>query len=403
MILVERVLLLQEEASALARNFTQVCSGCSAKYDSSTFVTACSKCGGLIDFEYDPVQNWEKEIKKTKGLMRFSNLLPIKYPSRAVSCGSQFDNPSPLFNSRDLGSHLGLKNLWIKDETKNFTRTFKAREAIVTISRFQELGIREFVMCSTGNTAAAFCYAMRRANVSMKAHLVFPHGTLTDFSTDPIAEIKFFDGNYEESIKFARKCANEIGVPFEGGFANACRREGSKTLTYEVAEAGLRPEWYVQAVGSGTGIYGYSRATRELRSMGLLEESARILCCQPAGCSPFVEAFRADSDVMNEKYIVRNPKTFATTLANGNPSFSYPYIHEIVKKSRGYAESVSETEIGESLVLLAKLEGIIADPAAAVALAGLIKCIERGIIDRDSVILLNISGGIRVAGNEPPI
>jgi threonine synthase len=157
----------------------------------------------------------------------------------------------------------------------------------------------------------------------------------------------------------------------------------------------LRPDWYVQAIGSGTGAYAFYKGFFELQKLGVVEKIPNILCVQPEGCSPMVNAFKRGCESLQPEFVVSKPSTFVNSLTNGNPSSSYPYVRSVVVKSGGYMESVSESEIGRALVLLAKLEGILVEPAAAVALAGLAKCVDEGIIDKHSKILLNVSGGLR--------
>lgn len=372
---------------------------CSSEFNIFSHVIACH-CGGLVDFEYDLESigwRWHTNLGDgTLGLLRYSKLLPITNPSKSISVPGRFNKPTPLYKSERLGKFLGLKNLWIKDETKNFTSTFKAREAFVAISRFQDIGVQSFVLSSTGNTSAAFSYAMRFAKMPIFANFILPKSTVIDFpsTVHRIAKFQFVDLPYDKCIEFAKKYSIEIGVPFEGGFANPARREGVKTLVFEIAETGLSPDWYVQAITSGTGAYGFYKGYSELVRLGVAKTIPRILCVQPENCSPIVDTFREGSEYFLPKFAVPNPSTFVTTLSNGNPYFSYPYVRQVVLKSNGGMEKVTESEIGQAMVNLLKLENIVVEPAPAVALAGLIKYVQAGKIDKDATIVLNISGGL---------
>ncbi len=321
--------------------FSQRCVKCSREYNMKSHMTLCD-CGGLIDFEYDldSLENWDWVDKELPGILRYSKLLPIMDPTNGISLGVENPKPTPLYKSSRLGEFLGLKHLWLKDETKNFTRTFKTRDAVVSVSRFREIGVNEFVICSTGNTIGAFCYAISRAKLPMVAHMFLPKTMMIDFEiqNNLIPYVQLVDGPYQKVMERAKRYSEETGFPFEGGFSNPARREGSKTLGFEVAEAGLEPEWYVQGVASGTGVCGFSKSFSELRKIGVSESVPKILSVLPDGCAPIVNAFNTGASFFTPNFIVRNPRTSVTTLANGDPSFSYPYVRQTVLESDGHME-----------------------------------------------------------------
>lgn len=375
-------------------NFLQQCSACLKEYDASRHVTTCD-CGATIQFTYDLTKVKWPAPRKSMGLMRFSQLLPIANPSGASSCLGPFSKPSPIRKSK-VGDFLGLRNLWIKDETANFTKSFKAREAAVTVSRFYEIAIKEFVMASTGNTAAAFIFAMNLQDSEMLVHLFLPKHTILDFPTlGKNVQLHMLENTYHESIGAAADYSRKQPLLLEGGSTNPCRVEGCKTIAFELAEANFQPEWYVQAVTSGTGPIGLHKGFNELRNLGVVNEVPKLLCVQPERCAPMTNAFLAGRDSLGQQDIVSYPDSFVTTLANGSPSKSYPHLRRALLESEGTMNKVSETAIGSAIVLLIKMENTIPDPAAAVALAGLIDAAESGTIDKDAKILLNLSGGIR--------
>jgi len=378
--------------------FSQRCVKCSRRYEPQFHVITCD-CGGLIDFEYDTndLENWDWIQDDLPGILRYSRLLPLLDPSKCVTIGNESLGPTPLYQSKGLGRFLGLSDLWIKNEIKNFTQSFKARDTVISISRFLEIGINRFVLCSTGNTAAAFCYALSRVSQPMQMHLFLPKRAIIDFDIPRklVPDVTVIDGPYQKIIEEARSHSLRLNLPYEGGFRNPARREGSKTLRFEIAEAGLEVEWYVQGLATGTGIYGVNKGFSELKKIGAVESSPKMLAVQPEECASIVNAHNANSNSLDPKFIVEDPKTSVTTLANGNPYFSYPYVRNVITSSGGRLEKVSEKEIFESATLLKKHENVNADLAVAVALAGLRKSIAIGGVDRDSTILLNISGGHR--------
>jgi threonine synthase len=374
-------------------HFTQRCVDCSREFDQNRHVIKCV-CGGLINFEYHSAATWPPA--KKRGLVRYWPRIPIVEKSHVIQ-PSKSRYPTPLYKSKKLGSFLRLRNLWIKNETENFTKTFKARDALITLSRFQEIGLTEFVMCSTGNTAAAFSHAMASVNRPMTIHMYFPQSTVIDLHphANGRTTVTTVNGDYIETMRTAHEYCIREGLTFEGGFANPSRIEGSKTIAYEIAESGLKPDWYVQAVTIGTGVYALRKGYRELQTIAGIDGMPRILAVQPEACGPMARAFRGRRDSIRKDDTLSTAGTFATTLSNAKPSFSYPYVRRAILDSDGTFEEVSEAEISQAFLLLIKLEGVLVDPAAATALAGVIKKVAKRDVDRDASILLNVSGGLR--------
>jgi len=234
----------------------------------------------------------------------------------------------------------------------------------------------------------------------MSAFIFLPKSTAVDFplSRKYVPKVDVSSETYEDCIASARKFSADNGIPYEGGFGNPCRREGSKTIAFEVAEENFSPDWYVQAISSGSGAYAFYKGYSELRKLGVVDATPRILCVEPEACAPMANAFQEGCDTLPLRFAVKNPKTIARALTNGNPAFSYPYVRQAVLSSKGNMVKVSETEIGQALTLMLESEGIALDPAAGVALAGIVKGVESGILDRDSRILLNLSGGAKTIG-----
>jgi threonine synthase len=367
------------------------------EFPTDKHVTACS-CDGLVGFhyEYERTPDWPPAIGKFRGLARYAQFLPLMNPEKAIHCKGFLETPSPLYRSVGLGKILGMKNLWIKDETKNFSNTLKARVAIVTLSRFREIGISEFVIASTGNTAAALSYAMKFLDTPMKIHAFLPIGNVVDFDFDSnMVSINAGASSYQSTIEMARLFALKTGRIWEGGFGNPCRVEGEKTIAFEIAEKGLNPDWYVQGVSSGTCVYGFNKGCDELNKFVGVKMNPAYLCVQAEGCAPMVRAYRAGRDKLAPEDVVEFPDTFATTIANGAPYSCYKHIYKIVKNSGGAFLDVSETAIARAVHLLLREENICPDPAAAVALAGIERALSNGIIDRDETVLLNLSGAVR--------
>lgn len=369
--------------------FILKCVKCGREYPPNIRDHLCS-CGGLLDAVYDFRLVNEFPDENREGIWRYWKLLPIENINNVRCIGAGL---TPLLRVRELSEWTGCRNLLIKDESKNPTRTFKDREAEIVINRFRELGLRRFVLCSTGNTAAAYTRAINLID-DTEMFLVVPKNAewRIDFELGSVRAIAL-DAPYHDAIAFSKELARRLGAASEGGFANIGRRESMKTLAFEVAESGISPDVYVQAVGSGVGPYGVFKGFQELMELGIIDRIPRIICVQPEACAPMVRAFMDGSPEIREEHVVRNPRTIATTLANGNPRSSYPYIRKIVLDSDGTMLAVSEDEIREAVEFVGRFFSC--EPAAAVAWAGLRKAIREGIIDRDEVVLINHSGGNR--------
>jgi len=372
--------------------FKQRCLKCGAIIPPDVHISKCT-CGGLVEFVYDVTQINHFVDEKQEGIWRYWRLLPIENLAKAESIG---EGITPLFRSKNLGRLFGLESLWIKDESKNPTATFKDREAGITMARFKELGISEFVICSTGNTAASFTRAVSIAS-SYKMHLFIPTTAKArvDFSIPDSVAAELVEGNYNHAIEHSSNFASSYHLASEGGFGNPCRIEGVKTLAFEVAEHGIEPDYYVQAIGSGVGPVAFYKGYSELVRLGVAKSIPKIVCIQPELCSPIVKAYEDGLEAFDPSYSIANPGTLVSTLANGNPAFSYPYVRSVIKESGGLVESVSEEEIVKAINLIEEEEHLSCEPAAATALAGLIKCLDEGKIEKGAVILLNHSGGVR--------
>lgn len=372
--------------------YHQKCLICGKIYSPNVHLTNC-KCSGLIEFVYDLNGSNDFIDENYSDILRYWPLLPIKELRNMARIGGGM---TPLFKSKHLGKLLELENLWIKDESKNPTATFKEREAGMTISRFTELGIREFVIASTGNTAASFSRAVDLVD-SFKMHLFIPDTAeeKLDFPIPNSVNVHIVKGDYYTAIEQSSKYAANKKLTLEGGFGNPSRIEGVKTLAFEVVESGIEPDYYIQAIGSGVGPYAFYKGYSELARMGIVNKIPKIVCIQPELCAPIVRAYQDGEVEFKPEYKVSQPKTFVTTLANGNPASSYPYVRRVINKTNGLVQDVTEQEIKNAVKLMEETENISCEPAAGTSLAGLIKCLNLEKIKKDSVILLHHSGGLR--------
>ena len=278
---------------------------------------------------------------------------------------------TPLVPAHNLAKALGMRALWVKDDSANPTHSFKDRVVAVALAAARELGFTTLACPSTGNLANAVAAAAARAGI--RSVVLVP----ADLEQQKIVATAVYggtlvavEGNYDDVNRVASELA---GDHEDWAFVNVNVRpyyaEGSKTLGYEVAEGlGWRlPEQVVIPVASGSQLTKVDKAFRELVSLGLVDDSPyKIFGAQATGCSPVSAAFKAGYDVVRP---VR-PDTIAKSLAIGNPADG-PYVLDTCRRTGGLVEDVTDEEIVEGIRLLARTEGIFAETAGGVTVATL--------------------------------
>ncbi|WP_053690714.1 threonine synthase [Streptomyces sp. WM6372] len=350
-------------------------------------------CGGLLDPEYDLATARVRQDAETPS-ERYFDLLPLRRPESALHIG---DGNTPCVHARGLGARLGLDHLYLKDETRNATRTTKDRMAACVLAVFQEQGVFEFVASSTGNSSTSFAWGLRHID-GMKAHLFAGRDFLDrhQYTDHPGVELHVIDDDFVAAAAAGRAFAAEHGLLFEGGFFNSARREGLKLAYLEAYdEMPLPPAVVFQAVSSGMGVYGAHKGAREYLAMGRLPALPRFVCVQQDSCAPMWHAARDGSDRIQPQHILRHPRGLAKAILRGDPTNTYPYMRAITDDTGGRFAAVSDDEMIRARRWLAEDEGIEVCFAAAAALAGAAQLADRGEIGRDEPVLVNLTGGER--------
>src|SRR3989344_453582 len=354
------------------------------------FLISCPKCGGMVDIIY----NFDRvKINNSKNPnIKYFDFLPIKDKNNLVEVTNII---TPLVHARNIGKKIGFNNLFLKNETIHPTKTTKDRMASVALSYFKELGVEEFVIASTGNSAISYIKgaSLTKAKIHVFLGKIFFEQLNIKESENIIIHV--VDNDFVEAGKEAKKFAQENNLVFEGGAFNPARREGLK-LTYLEAFDQLksRPDYIFQAVSSGMGIMGAYKGVKEDLQIGKLKKMPKIVCCQQESCNPMIRAWKDNSPIIKEKYIITNPKGLARAILRGDPTKTYPYLYKIVTESEGCFIDANNEEIMEAIEL-AKLENLNICFAAAVALASAVKMIKNKKIESHEKILVNITGGER--------
>ncbi len=356
-------------------------------------IYVCEFCFGPLEVVYDydgikKVLTREMILSRPQTLWRYRELLPIDgEPTSGLHSGF-----TPLVRADKLAQHLGLKKLYIKDDTVTHpTLSFKDRVVAIALSKAREFGFNTVACASTGNLA----------------HSVSAHGAAGGFKrfifipaslehSKIIASLAYgpnliaVDGNYDEVNRLCSEVANKYNWAFVNINIRPFYAEGSKTQGYEIVEQlGWRtPDAVVVPCASGSLMTKIWKSFKEMKQIGLINDmQTKIFSAQATGCSPIVKAIKEGVDVIKPV----KPDTIAKSLAIGNPADGF-YATQVIKESGGYGEDASDSEIIEAIKLLAKTEGIFAETAGGVTLASAIKLIEKGYIDKESVIVLCITG-----------
>ncbi|MEW5829885.1 MAG: pyridoxal-phosphate dependent enzyme [Chloroflexota bacterium] len=380
---------------------------CGHTFAFSPTTVKCPNCDSPwrnVEYDYDLLaRTLPQELpKRPFDLWRYRELLPVRNPSPSISLG---EGGTPLIQAYNLGMMLGVPNIFIKDERQGPTASFKDRQAAITIAALKEAGITEMVAASTGNVAIAYSAYAARAGIKLWAFVtsLVPAVKMREIALYGSQVIKV-TGSYDQAKQVAAEFSRQRGIYIDMGAKTITSVEAMKTLAYEVSEqlTGIlgpvndgdrsywrTPDWYIQAISGGMGPLGVDKGFHELRLMGMVKGHPALAAVQAEGCAPMVHAWREGKDTATP---VTNPRTHIETLATGDPGRTYTLLYRQVKESDGTFESVTDEEAYRAMHVLAKMEGISAEPAAAVAFAGLFKLVRNGKIKPTDTVVINCTG-----------
>ncbi|MFD2421481.1 threonine synthase [Amycolatopsis pigmentata] len=353
------------------------------------FVSAADFSPLEVAYDFGRVRREDIEAGP-RNIWRYKKLLPV--PSDVERIPNTEPGCTRLIRADRLAKELGVKRIWVKDDTGNPTHSFKDRVVAVALAAARQFGFDTLACPSTGNLANAVGAAAARAG--WRSVVLIPSSlerakvlTTAVYGGNLIA----VDGNYDD----VNRLATELAADHETwAFVNVNVRpyysEGSKTLAFEIAEqlGWRRPEQIVVPIASGSQLTKVDKGFRELAQVGLVEDTPyKVFGAQATGCSPVSTAFRNGHDVVQPV----KPDTIAKSLAIGNPADG-PYVLDTVNRTGGAIEDVSDEEIVEGIRLLARTEGVFTETAGGVTVATAKKLIEAGKIDPDAETVLIITG-----------
>ncbi len=381
------------------------CGGCGHRQSFVLPTPTCEVCGHDwmdVRYDYERISRLWPDVLRQRAftMWRYRELLPLRNDDYQITMG---EGGTALLRARNLGMMMGLPNLFIKDERQNPTNSFKDRQAGMVISMMKEAGITELVVASTGNVAISYSAYSAHAGIKLWTFLPsqVPPEKMREIAIYGSEVVKVTD-TYDATKKVAAQFARHKGIVADRGIRDIGTRESMKTVALEIAEQlaaefgpprpGIpwqTPDWYVQAVSGGMGPVGFCKGYEELYRMGLVDRMPKLALIQVEGCAPMVNAYRKGEP---KAEAVTQPNTRVITIATGQPGMAYEHLFHLVAQYGGTFESVSDEETFRALHVLAKMEGLSSEPAAAAAFAGLFKLLNKGIIRRDETVVVNCSG-----------
>src|SRR5688572_14105815 len=374
------------------------CAACSARYEAGRVYNLCEKCGKPLLVRYD-LESVRRALPRSElrtrrsDMWRYRELMPVATDANIVSLGEGW---TPTLHARRLGESLGMRELYIKDESVNPTQSFKARGMSAAVSMAKELGATKLAVPSAGNAAGALAaYAARaglecfifmprdtpRANVveceQTGAHVTLMDGLITDCGAE-VARRKDAEGWFDVST---------LKEPY--------RVEGKKTLGYELAEQcnWSLPDVIIYPTGGGTGLIGMWKAFDEMEQLGWIgSQRPRMVSVQAAGCAPIVKAV-AEGKRFADEY------PDAATVASGlrvPRAIGDFLILDAIRSSGGTAIAVTDEELLAAVAEIGALEGVFCAPEGAACLPALRKLIaDNAVKPYERVVLFNTGAGVK--------
>ena len=388
------------------------CSLCGEQYSPTEVTYTCPKDGGNLDvvLDYDSIKSKYKAedilSRNDPSLWRFLPLLPVSDPE-GDSTPLHAVGGTPIFRLPRLAEKLGLQNLWLKDESRNPTASFKDRASAIVVARAQEIKAEVVVTASTGNAGAAL--AGMSAAVGQKAIIFAPRSAPQAKVAQLLvfgAKVILVDGTYDDAFDLTVKAADEFGWYCRNTGYNPFTAEGKKTAALEIWEwwEGAHQKWHEQvgadvdhapltvfvSVGDGNIISGIHKGFKDLYQLGWLPRIPRIIGVQAEGSAAISNAFHAGTETIKPV----SAKTIADSISVDLPRDGIRAVRA-AKETGGTYVNISDEEILRAIAELGTV-GVFAEPAGAAAYAGLVKAASSGLVgSEDPILVLNTGSGLK--------
>src|ERR1044072_3658292 len=374
------------------------CALCGTAYEARRLHNLCTECGRPLLVRYDLKAAartlTQESLKGRRGdLWRYAEVLPVEREENIVSLGEGW---TPLLRAERLGASLGMRRLYIKDESQNPTQSFKARGMTAAVSMAKELGVEKLAVPSAGNAAGAL--AAYAARAGLEAHIFMPDDT----PRANVVECEQTGARVTLMKGLITDCGAEVArrKEAEGWFdvstlKEPYRVEGKKTLGYELAEQfnWELPDVIIYPAGGGTGLIGMWKAFDEMERLGWIgSQRPRMLTVQASGCAPIVRAFET-----GQRFAEEFPD--AETVASGlrvPKAIGDFLILDAIRASKGTALSVTDAELIAATREIGAAEGIFCAPEGAACLPALRKLLATGEVSADErIVLFNTGAGVK--------
>lgn len=385
------------------------CVNCGQEYDPREPIYLCPRCGkrevqgiwifdGLLKVFYDMKAvsaklNREVLESRKPGMWKYVELLPVENESMIVSLG---EGATPLLKSENLGEVLGLSNLYLKNEIMTPTGCFKDRENSVAISKARELGFKSVACSSTGSLAASLASYSNRGKVKSYVFVPAstPPGKITHMMMCGVNVIVVKSMIYEVVLKLQIEACQKYGWYNCSSAVNPFRNEGDKTIAFEIVEElGWRsPDWVIIPTGGGGNLSGEWKGFNEFCQLGLISSLPRMVAVQMEAGGSLADSFLKRKDSVEP---VKIRESVGGALLAAYSDYGKVAL-DTLRDSNGKAVLVGDEETLEAQKLLARTEGIFAEPSSAAVIAGIKKMTDRGEIGkRDSVVCLITGNGLK--------
>ena len=372
------------------------CVRCGHEQNDMSRTMRCAGCGGYVQARYDlraaaGALDRDAVSARRGGMWRFRELLPARDPESILSIG---EGGTPLIASRRIGPELGLDNLHFKDLTRNPTGSFKDYSSSSSVSKAREIGVEGIVLVSAGNASGSFAAYCSVAGIPF--HAVTLPGSYDAMRVQLAAYGAIahkVDGNSVEAGKVAHRFAEELGLMDAAVPSNPYRVEGKKVIGYEIAEAlgWQAPDRIVCPTAGGTSIMALYKGFSELMALGWVDRMPALDCIQTESCRPIVDAWRSGEPMKP----AARPDSIAIGLLSANPEAGL-FLVDIMRETGGVGAFVTDDEIREAQLALARKEGLLVEPSSAAALAGLVKLrAENRIGNEERVVLMLTGSGLK--------
>ncbi len=388
------------------------CSICGTEYLPGQVTYTCPKDGGNLDIEmdYEAIKkkyHYEDITSRDDfSLWRYEPLLPVNEP-KGEATPLHLAGWTPVFKMPRLAEKLGLKYLWLKDESRNPSASFKDRASAILVARAQEIGAEVVVTASTGNAGAAL--ACMSAAIGQKAIIFAPKSAPPAKVAQLLifgAKVILVDGTYDDAFDLTVKASQEFGWYCRNTGYNPFTVEGKKTGAFEIWEWWIEAhrDWHEKdspldthspltvfvSVGDGNIISGIHKGFKDLMALGWIPNMPRIIGVQAEGSAAIANAFHANTEIITPV----SATTMADSISVDLPRDGVRAVRA-AKQTNGTYITVSDDEIIKSIAELGRM-GVFAEPAGATAYAGLVKATSSGVVRSDDPILvLNTGSGLK--------